>query len=162
MYRYGILIASDSRSTGERRDLCADVVKEILNEPDFSCAYNSIVSDDLEEISKALIYMSDELKLPLIITSGGTGFSPRDHTPEATLAVVERQTPGISEAIRQIALSKTPMGMLSRAASGIRKQSLIINLPGSPKAVRESLEEIKIALAHGLDVLLGRQGKHKV
>lgn len=159
-FNYAILIASDSRSQGQREDKCIPAVKKSLGEG-FTCIYEKIVSDDKKEIETEIIKICDRLGADLLITSGGTGFSPRDNTPEATLAVLERETPGISEAIRLIALKKTPQGMLSRAVSGIRGQSLIINLPGSPRAVRESLEGIRGPLIHGLDHLLGRQGEHK-
>lgn len=159
-FEYAIVIASDSRSQGDRQDLCIDVVKSSLGQG-FSPVYEKIISDDRENISAELIYLADELRLPLIITSGGTGLSPRDNTPEATLEVIEKETPGISEAIRLIALEKTPNGMLSRAVSGIRGSSLIINLPGSPRAVKESLEGIRGPLVHGLKHMLGLSGEHK-
>ncbi|NLY37461.1 MAG: MogA/MoaB family molybdenum cofactor biosynthesis protein [Tissierellia bacterium] len=158
-FDYAIVVASDSRSLEQRKDLCIDVVKNALGE-EFSCRYEKIISDDKQGITDELLYLCDE-EIPLIITSGGTGFSPRDNTPEATMAVIERPTPGLSEALRLISLEKTPFGMLSRGVSGIRSKSLIINLPGSPKAVKESLEGIKGPLIHGLEILLGLVGEHK-
>lgn len=159
-FDYGIIIASDSRSKGEKQDACIEAVKKSLGDG-FTCVYEKIVCDDLEVIREELLHMSDILALPLLLTSGGTGFSPRDNTPEATMALLERPTPGLSEAIRLIALEKTPYGMLSRAVSGIRGKSLIINLPGSPKAVQESLEGIREPLRHGLEILLGLLGEHE-
>jgi molybdenum cofactor synthesis domain-containing protein len=113
-----------------------------------------IVPDEQDEIRATLIDWSDE-GLDLILTTGGTGFSPRDWTPEATKAVIDRETPGIAEAMRRAGIEKTPTAMLSRAAAGIRKRTLIVNLPGSEKAVRESLVAILPALPHGVDILKG-------
>jgi molybdenum cofactor synthesis domain-containing protein len=113
-----------------------------------------IVPDEQDEIRAALIDWSDE-GLELILTTGGTGFSPRDWTPEATKAVIDRETPGIPEAMRRAGMEKTPMAMLSRATAGIRKRTLIVNLPGSEKAVRESLDAILPALPHGVEILKG-------
>ncbi|HZK10700.1 MAG TPA: MogA/MoaB family molybdenum cofactor biosynthesis protein [Clostridia bacterium] len=158
-FTYGVVIASDSRSQDQRKDLCIDVVKKTLGEG-FFCRYENIISDDKKKISKELLGLCDR-GLDLIITSGGTGFSPRDNTPEATSEVIQRPTPGISEAIRLISLEKTPFGMLSRGVSGIRGKTLIINLPGSPKAVRECLEGIRDPLIHGLEILLGLMGEHE-
>lgn len=114
-----------------------------------------IVPDEKEEIEKALIYLCDDVKADVVLTTGGTGFAPRDITPEATKAVMEREAPGIAEAIRIKSLQITPKAMLSRAASGIRGKSLIINLPGSPKAVKESLEFVLPVLPHAVEVLSG-------
>jgi molybdopterin adenylyltransferase len=112
--------------------------------------------EDIEKIKEAIIRMADEEKLDLILTTGGTGFSPRDVTPEATLSVVERVVPGIPEAMRLAGLQSTPLAMLSRAVAGIRNGSLIINLPGSPKGVKENLEAILPAITHGLQILQGK------
>lgn len=114
-----------------------------------------VVPDEKEEIEKALVYLCDDVKADVVLTTGGTGFAPRDITPEATKAVIERKAPGISEAIRMKSLQITPKAMLSRAVSGIRGKSLIINLPGSPKAVRESLEFVLPVLPHAVEVLSG-------
>lgn len=158
-FDYAIVVASDSRSQGQKEDLCIDAVKNALGER-FFCRYERIISDDKKGITDELTDLCDR-GLALIITSGGTGFSPRDNTPEATMAVIERPTPGISEAMRLISLEKTPFAMLSRGVSGIRGKSLIINLPGSPRAVQECLEAIREALIHGLEILLGLAGEHK-
>ncbi len=159
-FSYAVLIASDSRSQGEREDLCTAAIEESLGQG-FELIYKKVIPDEAELITGELLKICDELGADLVITSGGTGFSPRDNTPEASLAVIERNTPGLSEAIRLIALKKTPYGMLSRAVSGIRGKSLIVNLPGSPRAVKESIEGVREALIHGLEVLLGHQGEHK-
>ena len=122
---------------------------------DFQFDYYEIIPDEKDVIIEKLIYASDELGLDIIFTSGGTGFSSRDVTPEATLEVIEKLTPGIPEAIRYYGLQKTPKAMLSRAVAGIRGKTLIINLPGSVKGVRESIEAILPALSHGLDIIIG-------
>lgn len=155
MFTLGIIIASDKGSLGQRTDESGLVIKEMMEKRDYITKKYVILPDEMDLLSKEMIHMSDDLGLDLILTSGGTGFSKRDITPEATLSVVERLTPGISEAIRYNSLQITPRAMLSRAVSGIRKNTLIINLPGSPKAVRESLGFILSSLDHGLEILKG-------
>lgn len=154
MYRLAILIMSDKGARGEREDLSGKQIQESLGS-NYSLTYYKIVPDEKELIMKEICYICDELKPALLLTSGGTGFSTRDVTPEATLAVTERLVPGIAEAIRFYGLQKTPKAMLSRAVAGIRAKTLIINLPGSVRGVRESLEAVNPALNHGLDILLG-------
>lgn len=154
MFKTGILIMSDKGSRGEREDLSGLQIQTMLGE-DFSIDYYEIIPDEQELIQEKLIFLCDDLKLDLVLTSGGTGFSRRDVTPDATLAIVEKTTPGIPEAIRLYGLQKTPKAMLSRAAAGIRGNTLIINLPGSVKGVRESLEAVFPALVHGLEILAG-------
>ena len=148
----GILTISDKASKGEREDKSGKAIQEILSQAGFEIAEYQIVPDEPELIKKYLIEWSDK-NIDLIITTGGTGFAPRDQTPEATKEVIEREAPGISEAIRFYGLQKTPRAMLSRGVAGIRKSSLIINLPGSEKAVRESLSAILPALEHGIEIL---------
>ncbi|MDK2917929.1 MAG: hypothetical protein PWQ37_662 [Candidatus Petromonas sp.] len=155
MFKVGIITASDKGSKGEREDKSGKLIKDIMSANGYDIAMWKILPDEREEISKELINMCDNLKLDLILTTGGTGFSPRDFTPEATLDVIDRQVPGISEAMRYYSLQITPKAMLSRGVSGIRGQTLIINLPGSPKAVKENLESILPALKHGLEILKG-------
>ncbi|SCG84553.1 Molybdopterin biosynthesis mog protein [Proteiniborus sp. DW1] len=159
MFRVGIITASDKGSKGEREDLSGKVISDILEKKGYTVERYVILPDDEDSISREMVHMSDELKLDLILTTGGTGFSKRDVTPEATIKVCDRMAPGISEAIRYYSLSITPRAMLSRAASGIRKETLIVNLPGSPKAVRESLEYIIDSIHHGLEILTGKTGE---
>jgi molybdenum cofactor synthesis domain-containing protein len=160
-YTAGILVLSDSCSKGERKDISGLLIKKILESvtardggAQFEIKDYSVISDDREDIEDRLFFMADALRLNLVLTTGGTGFSPRDNTPEATKAVIHRETPGISEAVRMNSMKYTDRAMLSRAVSGIRHNTLIINLPGSPKAVAESLEFIMGAIIHGLDILL--------
>ena len=129
---------------------------KILTDAGYAVAETVLVPDEQPEIEAALRRLADEGSYPLIVTTGGTGFAPRDVTPEATLAVCERLTPGIPEAMRYASLQVTPRAMLSRAQAGIRGGSLIVNLPGSPKAARENLEAVLPTLAHGLEMLSGR------
>lgn len=153
MFKAAIITASDKGAQGLREDLSGPCIKKILEEANYEVVSIDILPDDRNLIADKLIELSDR-KIPLILTTGGTGFAPRDNTPEATRDVIEKETPGISEAIRAESLKITPRAMLSRAISGIRKQSLIINLPGSPKAVKECLDFILPILEHGLNIML--------
>lgn len=155
-FSVGVITVSDKSSRGERTDASGPVIEEMLEGIGGRTKKRMIVPDEKQEIKNAIIHMSDDLGLNLILTTGGTGFSQRDVTPEATLEVIERNVPGIPEAMRARSLLVTPRAMLSRAQAGIRKQSLIINLPGSPKGVRESLEAILPALLHGIEILTGK------
>ncbi len=155
----GILTVSDKGSKGERPDESGPLLKALLKEAGFEVLEEKIVSDDKEEIKKALINWADIRPLDLILTSGGTGFSPRDNTPEATLEAAEKLVPGLCEAMRYKSLEKTPHAMLSRSVAGIRKKSLLINLPGSPRAAKENLEVILPALNHGLKIIQGKTGE---
>ena len=153
-YTAAVITVSDKGYIGQREDTSGPNLCRILKEKGYKLVHSSIVPDDNEMIQRELIKCCDELKINLILTTGGTGFSPRDITPEATMAVVERPTPGIPEAMRAESLRITPKGCLSRSAAGIRKQSLIINLPGSKKASEENILAVIGALDHGLEMLL--------
>lgn len=159
MYRVGILTASDKGSRGEREDRSAQVIKEMVQGAGWKVDYYRVIPDDPEVIAQTLVEMADAEGLDLILTTGGTGFSPRDNTPEATRRVIEKEVPGIPEAMRARSMQITPRAMLSRAAAGIRGACLIINMPGSPKAVRECLEVVLPSLGHGLEILSGRGGE---
>lgn len=152
--KIAILCASDRCSKGECEDKSGPLIKEIMSDTAQTADY-VVVPDDAEIIASQLIRFCDELKVDVVLTTGGTGLSPRDVTPEATKSVIEKEVPGIPEAIRAYSLKITDRAMLSRAVSGIRKSTLIINLPGSPKAVRESLEVVKPVLTHAVETLSG-------
>ena len=147
---------SDKGSQGLREDESGPLIGKILTENGYDVVETILIPDDEDILKKELIRLADQRQVDVVMTTGGTGFSPRDITPEATEAVCERMTPGISEAIRAYSMTKTPRAMLSRAVSGIRGTTLIINLPGSPKAVRESMEFMMSSLKHGLEILNGR------
>lgn len=153
MFRVAIICMSDKGFKGEREDISTKVIEEIVVNNGYEVVKKIIIPDEYEEIIKNLKEISDKNIADLILTTGGTGFSKRDVTPEATEEVIEKKVPGISEAIRNYSMSITKRAMLSRAVSGIRKETLIINLPGSPKAVKESLEYIITELYHGLEIL---------
>lgn len=153
--KFGVICVSDRCSKGLCEDKSGKVISEILA-PLGETVYYEIVPDEKVIISLALIKGSDKLGCDVIFTTGGTGLAPRDVTPEATKAVMEKEVPGISEAIRQKSLEITPKAMLSRAVSGIRGKTLIINLPGSPKAVKESLEVVLPVLPHATETLSGQ------
>ena len=157
-YKVAILTVSDRGASGLREDLSGPAIRDFLESSkiDFQLISRKIVPDEQEKIIQCLLSWSDE-HIPLILTTGGTGFSPRDITPEATLAVIERQAPGFAEAMRSESRKITPHAMISRAVAGIRKQSLIINLPGSIKGVQECLGVILPAIPHALDKLMGDQ-----
>ncbi|MGE5576524.1 MAG: MogA/MoaB family molybdenum cofactor biosynthesis protein [Syntrophothermus sp.] len=157
--RAGILTASDKGSRGEREDESGRVIRELLGRIGADVIAYEVVPDELELIKGRLVAFCEEFRCDLVVTTGGTGFSPRDVTPEATLAVIHRLVPGIPEAMRARSLEKTPHAMLSRAVAGIRGKTLIVNLPGSPRGVRENLGVILPALPHGIDILRGDVGE---
>lgn len=159
MYRAGIVTLSDKGAAGEREDKSGAVIREILEANGYEVVSQTLLPDDGEKLKEELIRLCDGAVCDLVLTTGGTGFSKRDVTPEATMAVAERNAPGIAEAIRAYSMTVTKRAMLSRGVSVIRKGTLIINLPGSPKAVRESLEYVIDTLPHGLDILSGSGGE---
>lgn len=150
---------SDKGAAGEREDRSGPLIGEILTEAGYNVVEGVLIADEPAELKKQLMRLADQRQVNVIFTTGGTGFSKRDRTPEATAAVCDRMTPGIAEAIRAYSMTKTPTAMLSRATAGMRNETLIINLPGSPKAVRECLEFLLHPLEHGLEIMLGRSGE---
>ena len=154
-FKAAVITVSDKGARGERVDESGPAAKEMLEEAGYEVVETLIIPDEPEELKTELIRLADEVRADLVVTSGGTGFSMRDQTPEATLAVADRNAPGIAEYIRMKSMQITDRAMLSRGASVIRKKTLIVNLPGSPKAVKESLGFILGALDHGLKILRG-------
>jgi len=154
-----VIVISDSVFLGKKDDLSGKIIVERLKDEGIEVVDYKIIPDEIDEIVNSIKYYSDELKIDLIITTGGTGFSPRDNTPEAMLKVIEREIPGIPEAIRAYGQERTPYSMLSRAKSGIRGKTIIINLPGSKRGVQESLDALFPWVLHGFKMLWG--GKHK-
>ena len=156
--RAAIITLSDSGHVGRREDKSGPVIAELLTAAGYTVTETLLLPDGVEPLAGELRRICDNGAADLVLTTGGTGFSPRDLTPEATRSVVERPTPGIPEAMRRLSLDITPRAMLTRAEAGIRNRTLIVNLPGSPKAVRECLEYILPPLEHGQEILLGTAG----
>lgn len=161
MITFGVLTISDGAAKGERQDLSGEAIRTLVAQlPDAVLSAGAIIPDETDSIGTVLREWSDEKKLNLVLTTGGTGLAPRDVTPEATLAVLEREAPGIAEAMRAISLQYTRTAMLSRGVAGVRGHTLIINLPGSPKAVRECLEYILPVLPHAINLLIEGPREH--
>lgn len=159
MYTTAIVTLSDKGARGERVDISGQRIRELLPREKYQVVSYTLLPDDRAAIEQELIRLADVEHVDLILTTGGTGFSPRDVTPEATYAVMERNAPGIAEGLRAYSMSITKRAMLSRAASVLRGKTLIVNLPGSPKAVTEELNYLLGTLEHGLDILLGRDSE---
>ena len=155
MYRVAIITSSDSGYAGEREDKSGPVIAEIVKNNGYEVSFMKVLPDDREMLSNEMKRIADEDVADIILTTGGTGFSPRDVMPEATMDIVERAVPGIPEAMRAYSMQFTKRAMLSRAAAGIRKGTLIVNMPGSPKAVTECLEYIISELDHAMGILKG-------
>src|SRR5438874_8322587 len=151
-----VITVSDACAAGERKDESGELLVELLTAIGAHIVAKVIVNDDLDPLVHKLRAYADLKHVNLIVTTGGTGFGPRDNTPEATLQVIEREAPGLAEAMRSETLKNTPMAMISRGVCGIRSGALIVNLPGSPKAVRESFEIIRPALSHAVALLEGK------
>ncbi|MGB8984491.1 MAG: MogA/MoaB family molybdenum cofactor biosynthesis protein [Anaerolineales bacterium] len=151
--RFGILTLSDRSARGERADASGPALANLIQAEGWSVVKQSLLPDEETAIAAILISWSDSGELDVILTTGGTGFSPRDVTPEATRAVIEREAPGLAEAMRAASLKITPHAMLSRIVTGIRRQTLIINLPGSPKGAVENLQVVLPVLAHAVQLL---------
>jgi molybdopterin adenylyltransferase len=160
MMRVAILTISDKSSRGEREDLSGPAIRAALQEQDVAFVDYRVVPDEQHDIAEALFHLSERSDVDVILTTGGTGLAPRDVTPQATLSTIDYEVPGIAEAMRAESVRVTPAGMLSRGVAGVRRGTLIVNLPGSPKAVRETLAVVAPALPHAVSTLKGEVGEH--
>lgn len=159
MFTAGIITASDKGSAGEREDLSGPAIREYIEREGYKVVSMKILPDDEDALYNEMVRLCDEEQVDVVFTTGGTGLSPRDNTPEATMRAATKNVPGIAEAIRYYSLQITPRAMLSRAVSVMRNRTLIINLPGSPKAVKESLSFIIPSLKHGIEIMKGQTGE---
>ncbi len=155
-FQFGILVISDKGARGEREDTSGAAIREMLSAIDGTVERYEVVPDDRAAISQRLIDWADDDGLDLVVTTGGTGLGPRDVTPEATRQAIDYEAPGLAEAMRLEGLKHTPMAMLSRAVAGVRGRTLIVNLPGSPRGVRENLSVLLPVLPHALEILRGQ------
>jgi molybdenum cofactor synthesis domain-containing protein len=162
MINIGILTISDKGSKGQRQDKSGEVIRDVVSKIKSTIVKYDIVPDEADIIAGKLVDWADGGGVDVILTTGGTGLSRRDVTPETTLSVIDKEVPGIAEAMRAKSLEKTPMAVLSRAVAGLRGQCLIINLPGSPKAVQECLEAVLPAIPHAVDIIKGEVTEHTV
>jgi len=160
MFSVGILTISDKGARGQRYDESGQTIRDVFSDLGSETVHYEVVPDELDVIRRKLSEWADSGQTDVIITTGGTGLGERDVTPEATVAIVDRLVPGLVEAMRAKSLDKTPMAMLSRATAGVRGRSLIINLPGSPRAVRECLEVVLPAIPHAVDIIKGVVTEH--
>ncbi len=156
----GIVTISDSRSQGTRADATTALIRRLVEEAGYTVSQAAVIPDDVERIKAMLINLADRLALPLVVTTGGTGFGPRDVTPEATRAVLDREAPGLAEAMRVATAARQPLAWLSRGIAGLRGRTLIINLPGSPQAVEECLRVLLPLLPHALAMIAGTPHGH--
>jgi molybdenum cofactor synthesis domain-containing protein len=155
VYTAGVLTVSDSAARGDRRDESGPAIRRLLEQHGYNVLLHKTVPDEVQDVRDILIKWIDKTSLDIIITTGGTGLSPRDITPEATKSVIEREVPGIAEAIRIRGLDSTPRAMLSRGVAGVQGKTLIINLPGSPSAIVQGMEVLLPVLKHALDKIKG-------
>ena len=160
MLKLGIITISDKASQGRRPDKSGPAIRDIFSAVDSQVVKYEVIPDEADIIAQKLAHWADEGSMDIILTSGGTGLAPRDVTPEATLSILDKEVPGLAEMMRARSFSVTPNAMLSRAVAGMRKKCLIINLPGSPKAVRECLEVILPALPHAVEIIKGEVTEH--
>lgn len=160
MFNLGIITISDKAWRGERADKSGQIIRDIFSAVDCQVVKYEVIPDERDTIADKLAQWADEGNLDVIITTGGTGLSPRDVTPEATLSIVDKEVPGLAEMMRVKSFAITPLAMLSRAVVGMRKECLIVNLPGSPKAVAECLEVILPVLPHAVEVIKGEVTEH--
>lgn len=159
--RAAAITVSDKGYAGEREDLSGPILREALEALGFDVVWSAIVPDERAAIETALIECADDRRLDLVVTTGGTGPAPRDVTPEATLAVIDREMPGLAERVRSEGSKATPLAALSRGVAGIRRATLIVNLPGSPRAVREGMDALESVLPHALQMLRGEDLEHR-